>query len=63
MDVPNLKSLKRLSWASIWVVVVCLLGPDISLQWWDGSKLNGVMSKVGTLCLDSFIMEGLEFST
>lgn len=53
MDVPNLKSLKQLSWASVWRIVVCLLGPDISLQWWDGSKLTGVMSKMGTLCLDS----------
>lgn len=25
---PKSESLKRLSWASVWKVVVCLLGPD-----------------------------------
>lgn len=30
-----------------------MLGPDIHLQWWGGSKLTGVMSKVWTLPLDS----------
>lgn len=33
--------------------MVCWLGPDICLPWWDGSKLTVVLSKVGTLCLDS----------
>lgn len=41
--------------------MVCLLGPDTHLQWWDGSKLTAVMSKVGTL-LRLSIMEGLAFS-
>lgn len=58
---PKSESLKRLSWASVWKIVVCLLGPDIHLQWWDGSKLTAVMSKVGTR-LRLSIMEGLEFS-
>lgn len=46
---PKSESLKWLSWASVWKIVVCLLGPDTRLQWWDGSKLTAVMSKVGTL--------------